>query len=289
MNPPLIKKGWLRALVFLVIWILIQVGLVKMIYDLLKGFITHNGQTDPTLDLLLQSILGFAINIPSVMLFRRLIDRKTVMSLGFDWTNFKGHAITGLLVSIFILCLGTLILQASGFLHFADWAFYPKDLMLYILVMLLVAFSEETVIRGYILNNLLDSFPKWVSLLVSASLFSLLHLNNPGFSWLSMLGIFTGGILLGLNYIYTKNLWFGIFLHFGWNFLQGPILGYEVSGLETDALLVQSTTGPAWLTGGPFGFEGSLLSSFLILVVTTLLILFYTRNQKNRAIVNSPV
>jgi membrane protease YdiL (CAAX protease family) len=280
MNKPLIKKGWLRALVFLIIWFLLQAGALKIVYDLLKPMITPaSGQTDPSLDLLLMAFLGLAFNIPAVLVFRRLVDRKSVKSLGFEWDHYRQHALTGLLVSVFILCSGTLVLQATGNLHFIDLAFFPKDLILYILIMLLIAISEETVVRGYILNNLLESFPKWISLLISAGLFAALHLFNPGFSWLSLIGIFAGGILLGLNYIYTKNLWFGIFLHFGWNFVQGPLLGYEVSGYETDSLLVQSINGPGWLTGGAFGFESSLLSSLLIIPVVVFLSLSYRKNE----------
>jgi membrane protease YdiL (CAAX protease family) len=280
MNMPLIKKGWLRALVFLIVWVLLQAGLMNIVYNLLLPLVTPAaGQPDPGLNLLLITFLSFAINIPAVIIFRLLIDRKSVKSLGFNWDHYRQHALTGLLVSVFILCSGTLLLQATGYLHFIELSFYPKDLMLYILVMLLIAISEETVVRGYILNNLLESFPKWISLLISASLFAALHWFNPGFSWLSMVGIFAGGILLGLNYIYTKNLWFGIFLHFGWNYLQGPILGYEVSGMETDSLMVQSINGPAWLTGGHFGFESSMLSSLLIIPVVLFLSLYYRKNE----------
>jgi membrane protease YdiL (CAAX protease family) len=280
MNMPLIKKGWLRAVVFLIIWFLLQAGLLKIVYDLMKPLVTPGGgQPDPALKLLLLAFLSFAFNIPAVVVFRRLVDRKSIQSLGFEWDHHRQHALTGLLVSVFILCSGTLVLQATGYLHFIELAFYPKDLMLYILVMLLIAVSEETVVRGYILNNLLESFPKWISLLISAGLFAALHWFNPGFSWLSMVGIFIGGLLLGLNYIYTKNLWFGIFLHFGWNFLQGPLLGYEVSGYETDSLLVQSLNGPRWLTGGTFGFESSLLSSLLIIPVVVFLSFYYRKNE----------
>lgn len=281
MNTPLIKKGWLRALIFLLVWLMIQVGVMAVIYKLLLPVTNGAGQQpDPALKLLIISGISCLVNLPAVFFFRKLVDRKTIKSLGFRFFNYEGHALTGLLAALFVLSAGTLIFIGFGFLHFVDLQFYPKDLMLYALIMLLVAVSEETIVRGYILNNLLDSFPKWVALVISALLFALLHLLNPDFNWLGMLGIFTGGLLLGLNYIYTRNLWFGMALHFAWNFLQGPIFGYKVSGLETDPLLVQSINGPAWFTGGPFGFEASLLSSLLICPVIVYLFFKYSRNER---------
>ena len=252
---------------------------MNLLYKFFVSFISHSGQVDPSLNLLLIAVLGILVNIPAVIVFRRLIDRKSLLSLGFQFKKYERHAYSGLLTAAFIFGLGTLILVSSGFLHFIDFNFSGQDLMLYLLIMALVAISEETVVRGYILNNLLESVPKWIALLITAVLFSLLHWFNPGITWMSLLGIFTGGILLGLNYIYTKNLWFGIFLHFAWNYLQGPVLGYEVSGIETDSMLIQSISGPVWLTGGPFGFEASLLSTLIILPVIFLFYIFYKKNE----------
>ncbi|CAN5713630.1 type II CAAX endopeptidase family protein [soil metagenome] len=279
MNNPLIRKGWLRALIFLVIWVFLQMGVTKILFKLLSPFTQKGDQTDPAMSLLLVGFLSFLTSVPAVVIFRKLVDRKTVLSLGFDWNGNSKHAWTGFFCAIFILSAGTLLIVLTGNLSFIAFDFYWQDLMLYVLVMLFVAIAEELVIRGYILNNLLESFPKWIALLISASLFGLLHLLNPDFNWLSMIVIFIGGLALGINYIYTKNLWFGIFFHFAWNFFQGPIFGYKVSGLETDSLLAQNINGPVWLTGGPFGFEASALASLLILLVFVYLAFYYKRNE----------
>ena len=71
---------------------------------------------------------------------------------------------------------------------------------------------------------------------------------------------------MGLYYIYRQNLWFPIALHFSWNFFQGPIFGFEVSGIELNSLIVQEITGSDLLTGGDFGLEGSALLSVLLLL-----------------------
>ncbi|MES2647855.1 MAG: type II CAAX endopeptidase family protein [Bacteroidota bacterium] len=279
MDTPLIRQGWLRVIIFLITWLLIQAGIINMLYNLVLPSIQNGNDTDPGLKLLLASFLSFLFTVPAVLLFRKLIDRKSFISLGFHWKRNSTHAITGFLSALFIMSAGTLLLLLTGNIYFIAIDFYWQDFMLYLLIMLLVAIAEELVIRGYILNNLMESFPKWTSLIISATLFAAIHFLNPGFTWLSMLGIFVGGILIGLNYIYTKNLWFGIFFHFAWNFFQGPILGYQVSGLETESLMAQNINGPIWLTGGPFGFESSVVACFFILVVLGYLALYYKKNQ----------
>ena len=50
-------------------------------------------------------------------------------------------------------------------------------------------------------------------------------------------------------------------IHFAWNFLLGPTLGLTVSGTSHfgNNWQVFSLTGPAYFTGGSFGFEGGLI------------------------------
>ncbi|HLY72355.1 MAG TPA: CPBP family intramembrane glutamic endopeptidase, partial [Puia sp.] len=151
-------------------------------------------------------------------------------------------------------------------------------------MLVIIAFIEEIVFRGYILNNLMQSFNKWIALLISASLFALAHSLNPGSNLLSVGGLFLAGILLGINYIYTKNLWFAIFFHLGWNFLQGPVLGYKVSGINLPALLEQEIKGDPSITGGDFGFEASMINILLLLIAISVLYFIYEKKFKIPAI-----
>jgi hypothetical protein len=67
-------------------------------------------------------------------------------------------------------------------------------------------------------------------------------------------------------------------MHLTWNFFQGPIFGFEVSGIESESIINQSVTGSDYITGGEFGFEGSLLATALIIV----LILFLDKKYGTR-------
>ena len=71
---------------------------------------------------------------------------------------------------------------------------------------------------------------KFLALFVSAALFAFMHIFNPEIAFLPMLNLLLAGMLLGASYLYTRNLCFPISLHLFWNWIQGPILGYQVSG-----------------------------------------------------------
>ena len=65
-------------------------------------------------------------------------------------------------------------------------------------------------------------------------------------------------------------------MHLTWNFFQGPVFGFEVSGIEAESIINQSVSGSDLLTGGAFGFEGSLLCTFAIV----LMILYLDKKYK---------
>jgi membrane protease YdiL (CAAX protease family) len=190
------------------------------------------------------------------------------MSLGFDWKGYQNEALLGFFTGPAILGIGTIVLVVMGYLTFIGTNFDPLPLLIEFLLLIMVAFIEELMFRGYLLHNLLQSLNKWIALLISALVFGVFHAANPDVSPLAVINVFVAGCLLGINYIYTRNLWFGIFFHFSWNFFQGPVQGYDVSGLELQSILQQTLSGNELFTGGQFGFEGSVLCPILLVLAT---------------------
>jgi len=95
---------------------------------------------------------------------------------------------------------------------------------------------------------------------------------------LPMISLFAAGILLGTAYAITGNLWLPIALHFGWNFLQGPVLGETVSGRANDAgWRLFHLTGPPLMTGGKFGVEGGLIAIIITILGTPIVLLAFRR------------
>lgn len=273
-GTPLIKQGWLRALLFIIVFIgfnfLFEILSFFLVTKVFAFSTTAPGGNASTLTRYAVALAGTAALIWA---WRRLIDRKDFLSIGFDFKPFADDAWTGFFTAVLLLGLGTLLLAIPGYLSFGDPTFEGKPFLINLALMVVIAFSEELVVRGYVLNNLLQSVNKWVALGISAVFFALMHLGNPDMSIISFAIILVAGFFIGINYIYTRNLWFGIFFHFAWNFIEGPVYGYEVSGINLDSIFQQNLDGAAWLTGGPFGFEGSLICLLLLVAAS----LFFAR------------
>ena len=157
-----------------------------------------------------------------------------------------------------------------------------SDLLLSGLFFAMVAIVEETMMRGYVLGRLLRTrLNKFISLLISSLLFALLHLMNPNVAFLPMLNLVLGGLLLGASYLYTRNLWFPISLHFFWNWIQGPVLGYEVSGNRfCETLFSLRLPANNLINGGAFGFEGSLVCTVLATLFTLFIIWWFEHSSQ---------
>jgi hypothetical protein len=107
-------------------------------------------------------------------------------------------------------------------------------------------------------------------------MFGLLHIFNPNATWVSTAGIFFAGVYLAYGYIRTKQLWLPIGLHIGWNFFEGVVFGFPVSGLDIYALTRITVNGPDLWTGGAFGPEAGLIV-LPALLLGGFLIFLYTR------------
>jgi len=273
----LISAGWLRALIYFVCAFSVAFALMTITQRITAQSSLLAKEEYQLLNFAFTYVAMAIAFIGLAILFRKIIDRKTFHSLGFEWKGYAAHGATGFFTGILILTVGSIVLVLLQFLFFTGIDFDATTLLSSILLFILVAFTEEIIFRGYLLNNLLQSMNKWAALAISSLAFALVHSTNPSANVLPLGCIFAAGFLLGINYIYTRNLWFGIFLHFSWNFFQGPVLGYEVSGHTTSTLLQQTQTGPAILTGGDFGFEGSIICLILTLLATALLAGYYSK------------
>lgn len=199
------------------------------------------------------------------MAFCKRYSERKFINLGFQVKNRLIEFNFGIGLGIVIMFLGFLILILISQIFFEKLNFNVYELLLSIGIFIIVAVVEETLIRGYVLKNLMLSFNKYIALLISSLLFSVMHAANPNFDLFAFLDLFLAGILLGLSYVYTKNLWFPIALHFSWNFFQS-FFGFNVSGQDLYSVIEISIRDNNLLNGGGFGFEGSVLSIIFQLI-----------------------
>jgi len=185
-------------------------------------------------------------------------------------TSIKGRGkdiAYGALTAAALYAIGFIILLAFGWISIEKIAFHPSDLLLSLVLMIMVGIAEETMCRGFILGRMLHAgVHPWVALLLSSLIFGLMHIFNDGFSTLAFINITLAGILLGVAYLSTHNLWFSISLHTFWNWIQGQ-LGFAVSGQNLGEPMISiNLTDNTLMNGGNFGFENSLVCTLLMIV-----------------------
>ncbi|KAB1192739.1 CPBP family intramembrane metalloprotease [Haloferax sp. MBLA0076] len=209
----------------------------------------------------------------------RYVDRRTIADLGFgvdrDWAVdlVFGLVLGGVLMSgIFAIGLVTGWVVVDGVGFGVDRLTGAAALFLFFIS---VGIAEELLLRGVVLTDIAEGM-RWrfdvptaltVALVVSSALFGLAHLQNPNASLTSTLSITLAGVMLGLGYVLTGDLAIPVGIHISWNFVQGGVYGFAVSGLDFGSSFVETTErGPDLVTGGAFGPEAGLLGVGAMLV-----------------------
>lgn len=204
----------------------------------------------------------------------------SLAGLGRSLAIRKKDLLSGISLAIVLYAVGFGVSLLAGAIEIAGVVFNPSSLLISFVFFLLVAITEEFALRGFVLERMLQGgVNKFWALFLSATLFSLVHIANPNFDFLSFINILLAGILLGSSYIYTRNLCFPIALHWFWNWIQGPVLGYEVSGNKfCDGLLTLYLPEANLINGGAFGFEGSILCTVLMVAGTAVILKMFRKN-----------
>ena len=273
-NTPRIKHGWLRAILFFIsffifvsLFDLVGIAIVSLMTEYsFKEYISNTALLMENKMMLLMMVCQLAGTLFTVWIFQRYINREPFSSIGIEFNGHEDDFIFGLLIGLGLIVTGFGILIIFNFISIASLQFSFIDQLFYLCLFAVVSLNEEIAMRGYILQNLSSSFNKYIALAMSSLVFMIMHIGNPNMSAIPLFNLFLAGLFLGIYCIHRKNLWFPIGAHFTWNYFQGPVLGFEVRGNEVNSLFIQRLDGSDLITGGQFGFEGSIiLTTFMII------------------------
>ena len=211
------------------------------------------------------------------------LNKRWFLDLGFGF--FLGAL---LMAGIFVVEMTAGWVEITSAFHSGSQVPFVISIFFMLVVFGLVGFYEEAFSRGYGLKNLAEGLNlpgvgpvralmlAWV---LSSLFFGIGHALNPHASWVSTLGVTAAGLLLGLGYVLTGRLGISIGLHFSWNFFQGNVFGFPVSGRDFGVSFVGiSQGGPGVWTGGAFGPEAGLLG-LLACGLGGLLVLLWVRGM----------
>ena len=299
-----LRALWRLAIQYWAYWELVQLS------NLLLAAWVSVGSGGPGVSLvlpLLSGVIRLLAVIMSVWLAGRLLDRRPFSAFGFHfgagwWLDLLFGMVLGALImtTVFLveLLLGWVRVTGSFETHGAD-ASFAVSILFPAAAFLCVGVYEETLSRGYQLKNIAEGLnypslgPRGAILLawvLSSVFFGVLHADNPNATPLSTLNIVLAGLLLGLGYVLSGELAIPIGLHITWNFFQGAVYGFPVSGYGSfgATFLTTEQGGPEIWTGGSFGPEGGLLIP-AIMLFGMLLIVLWTRLRTGKASLHTPI
>lgn len=189
----------------------------------------------------------------------KIVSRKDISSIG-----------NGLFIGFSYFIIVTVTMSLCGYYHIKSIQFDWEKQLFSFTLFFLVAVSEEIFFRGILFRMINRRWNIWAALVISALIFGGLHiLNDNATLWSSIAIAIEAGSLLGAAYAYSKNIWLPIGIHWIWNYTQGNILGFPVSGEDNvTSIITPEISGPQWLTGGSFGAEASVISAVIGLLIS---------------------
>ena len=266
----LIKLGWtvLEILTFAVISflvIVVFVGIFKVFgIDIFSSpSVAHHD--DPYWETLTEYIPQNVAFLTAFFAMRKYIFKRSFAEMGLTWKNLIPDLGKGFGMSVVLIVAGFVVLLILQKVTYTGIRFNFEQFSGLLVLFLLQSWSEEIMSRGFLLATIAHYFGDSAGLIASSLLFSLLHFANPDFAWIGAANIFLAGIALGLLYLKYRNLWVCTGFHWGWNFVQAGFFDFNVSGFDVYSFIRFKPLAPAWLSGGTFGFEGSILAVIFLL------------------------
>ena len=235
--------------------------------------------------ILYYELFSFVFILLLFIFWVKVIEKNSLSSLGFVKRNWLKYLAWGILLSLLQMGVIALVYQVCGIGTF-ELNELSLEPILFILGLfpfwLLQGGTEEVATRGWLLTRIATRTNLPLAIAISSSLFGILHMGNAGVTFLSVLNIILDGVLAGLLFIYTDSIWLVVAQHGTWNYVQGNLLGFQVSGTGADASIFSFTmgSGPDWLTGGEFGAEGSIITTLVLLVSVVIVYLLGERNER---------
>ena len=188
---------------------------------------------------------------------------ETTLVTSCDRRVLLGFGCLGMISLMFV----AILLASLGLSEHTFTEFSAQNIIELLVLLLLSATFEQTLINGVFLATLLKKIRPRIALLLTGALFCYLHLDNRGYSALAAINTFLAGYLFGVIFLKTQSIWPAIAFHFGWNTSQSLLLGFNVSGNSVDSIVTTQLTGNALITGGYYGPEGSVLTTVVNLIV----------------------
>lgn len=280
-----IRSGW-KIVIVLGLYGVFQF-VFSMLFGIIYGgiFAISNGRTVSTTDIqveitrimttgkysqVISQGVDFAILLLVLLFILKKIDKKDFRKIGLvKMSSHLKELLYGLLLGAASMTCIFFILYFKGDITLSNSLSSPKFIpatFTGLIVFIIVGIKEELLSRGYCITALNSMGKPWLSIIISSLIFSSLHLFNPNVKMLGLFNIVIVGLLFGYMYVKTENLWMPIGYHITWNYFQGNIFGFPVSGTSPSGIYTFSNVKDNIFTGGAFGPEAGILTTIVIII-----------------------
>lgn len=227
-------------------------------------------------------LLLTAVPAATVILYCRLVERRSAFSMGFTAKNCVKYYALGLVIGAaeFAAAVGICVLSGSADYSGAALTNVPVFTVI-CLGWIIQGAEEEILCRGWFMGMLSQRLPLWAAVLINSAFFSLLHILNPGFNLIVFVNLTLFGVFMSVTALRFNSLIPCCAIHSIWNLVQGNIFGLPVSGIDVLPSVWRFTLAEnreLW-TGGVFGIEGSICET-IVIGIFTLIMLFVPQRKK---------
>lgn len=266
------------SLTKIIIGLLLCSGIIALVQLNFGKFLTNISLDKDIKSLLTGMVIAVLVLITYIFLFK-IYERRKITELSNN--RFFKNVTTGIFLGTALQSLTILVIFLKG-----GYSIVTINPVLFLVPPFTMAITsaiiEEILLRGIIFRITEEKLGSYFALAVSSLIFGALHLANPNTSVIATIGLaIQAGLLLAAAFIYTRNLWFPIAIHFSWNFTQSAIFGANVSGNTMSKTLITSKIeGATWFTGGLFGPEGSIQATIFCLIASIILLTLSHKDGK---------
>ena len=263
-----------NAIVFVAIFICFQRVGPMLIQPFVPMLLRGKDEAGVYVTLTVLTNMMFLVLTILTMLYCLFIQKRSIASMGF-YGSMGMSALVGIGTGLGLVVLVAGIQIALGAGLFAWSGTLPVFAgILFFLTTFIQSSGEEILCRGYFMNSLGGRHSCVFAVVVNAVVFGAVHLFNEGITPLAFINVTVAGIFFSVVAV-RYNLWVSCWIHAMWNFSEGFIFGSSISGNEAmmSVFSVTPTNRPAWLTGGEFGIEGSIVVTIVYIIGIALVLL----------------
>lgn len=249
---------------------IVMIWLLALFTLMMVNGVPENGDS-----YVLLTLASFIVAIIITLFIVTKIEKRNLRSVGFTRDNIMSSLLKGFILGLGMIILVTVVGVLSGQYSFTGFDFSSLYLAIpYFILFTIQSFAEEIYTRGWIIPLFSKNYSVLTAIVVSSLFFTVGHVGNGGFNVIAMLNCVLFGIFFSILLLRADNIWICGAVHTSWNYAQGYLLGFNVSGLNISSIMNFDHIHPNIINGGIFGPESGLIATVVVVLALIFILKF---------------